>query len=129
MRVIGHQAKLFSQPLRDGYEVLETYDKYADGVIDAKDEVFTSLRVWRDPDQDGITDAGITSVLLIRTNVTGTNQGHDRGFQGGFTRTNGTQITAETIRFQTDGMAYNRPGIILYSIIFGQKFRYHYRGN
>ena len=62
-------------------------------------------------DQDGITDAGelkrftesgITSTALTRTDVTGTNQGNDRGFQGGFTRTNGTTGTAETIYFATD---------------------------
>jgi hypothetical protein len=68
--------------------------------------VFTSLRIWRDLDQDGITDAGElqtlaqagnTSISLNRTNVAETNQGHDRGFQGGFIRTNGTTGTAETI--------------------------------
>jgi Ca2+-binding RTX toxin-like protein len=109
--LIDDGSELFGQPARDGYEVLETFDKYADGVIDAKDEVFSSLRIWRDLDQDGITDAGelqtlaqagITSISLNRTNVTGTNQSHDRGFQGGFTRTNGTTGTAETIYFQTD---------------------------
>jgi hypothetical protein len=67
-------------------------------------------------DQDGITDSGelktlpesgITSISLTRTDVTGTNQGHANGydflgFQGGFTRANGTTGTAETIYFATD---------------------------
>jgi hypothetical protein len=67
-------------------------------------------------DQDGITDAGelktlpesgITSISLTRTDVTGTNQGNASGydflgFQGGFTRANGTTGTAETIYFSTD---------------------------
>jgi hypothetical protein len=67
-------------------------------------------------DQDGITDAGelktlaesgITSISLSRTDVTGTNQGHASGydflgFQGGFTRANGTTGIAETIYFATD---------------------------
>jgi hypothetical protein len=83
-------------------------DSFADGVIDAKDEVFARLRIWRDLDQDGITDvgelqtlteAGITSILLTRTDVRGQNQGHDRGFQGNFTRTNGPTDTLETIDF------------------------------
>ncbi|MGL4324209.1 MAG: hypothetical protein ACRCTD_09220, partial [Beijerinckiaceae bacterium] len=45
--------------------------------------------------------AGIASILLTRSDVTGTNAGHDRGFQSNFTRTNGTTGTAETIYFQT----------------------------
>ena len=109
--LIDNGGELFGQPARDGYEVLETYDTFADGVIDAKDAAFARLRIWRDLDQDGVTDAGelktltesgITSIALTRTDVTGTNQGHDRGFQGGFTRTNGTTGTAETIYFATD---------------------------
>jgi hypothetical protein len=109
--LIDNGGELFGQPSRDGYEVLETYDTFADGVIDAKDAAFARLRIWRDLDQDGVTDAGelktltesgITSISLTRTDVTGTNQGHDRGFQGGFTRTNGTTGTAETIYFATD---------------------------
>ena len=111
--LIDNGGELFGQPARDGYEVLETYDTFADGVIDAKDAAFARLRIWRDLDQDGITDAGelktlpesgITSISLTRTDVTGTNQGHASGydflgFQGGFTRTKGT---AETIHFTTD---------------------------
>jgi hypothetical protein len=109
--LIDNGGELFGQPARDGYEVLETYDTFADGVIDAKDATFARLRIWRDLDQDGVTDAGelktltesgITSISLTRTDVTGTNQGNDRGFQGGFTRTNGTTGIAETIYFATD---------------------------
>jgi hypothetical protein len=109
--LIDDGSELFGQPARDGYEVLETYDTFQDGVIDARDAAFARLRIWRDLDQDGITDpgelktlpeSGITSISLTRTDVTGTNQGHDRGFQGGFTRANGTTGTAETIYFATD---------------------------
>jgi hypothetical protein len=109
--LIDNGGELFGQPVRDGYEVLETYDTFQDGVIDAKDAAFARLRIWRELDQDGVTDAGelktltesgITSISLTRTDVTGTNQGHDRGFQGGFTRANGTTGTAETIYFATD---------------------------
>jgi hypothetical protein len=34
------------------------HDSNADGKIDANDGVFSQLRVWRDLDQDGRTDAG-----------------------------------------------------------------------
>jgi hypothetical protein len=60
--LIDNGGELFGQPARDGYEVLETYDTFADGVIDAKDAAFARLRIWRDLDQDGITDAGELSM-------------------------------------------------------------------
>ncbi len=56
--LIDNGGELFGQPARDGYEVLETYDTFADGVIDAKDATFARLRIWRDLDQDGVTDTG-----------------------------------------------------------------------
>ncbi|MGL4494776.1 MAG: hypothetical protein ACRCUX_03115, partial [Beijerinckiaceae bacterium] len=89
----------------------ETLDTNHDGVIDAADREFAKLRVWRDLNQNGVADAGelqtlaeagIASISLTRSDVTGPNAGHDRGFQGLFTRTNGTTGTAETIYFQTD---------------------------
>jgi hypothetical protein len=49
-----------------------------------------------------LPESGITSISLTRTDVTGTSQGNDRGFQGGFTRANGTTGIAETIYFATD---------------------------
>lgn len=108
---IDNGSELFGAPTRDGYEVLETYDSYRDGVIDSKDAIFAHLKIWRDLDSDGVTDAGelktlaemgISSISLTRQDVAGTNAGHDRGFQGSFTRTDGTTGSAETIYFQTD---------------------------
>src|SRR5690606_31526581 len=42
----------------DGYTALRDLDKNASGAIDAADAAFAQLRVWRDLDQDGSTDAG-----------------------------------------------------------------------
>ncbi|MFY8038316.1 MAG: hypothetical protein ACOVN4_01440 [Bosea sp. (in: a-proteobacteria)] len=56
--LIDNGGELFGQPARDGYEVLETYDTFADGVIDAKVATFARLRIWRDLDPDGVTDTG-----------------------------------------------------------------------
>lgn len=67
------------------------------------DARFTDLRVWRDLDQDGVTDAGelmtlaeagVASISLTRTDVAGTTNGHDIGFGGTFTRTDGSTGTA-----------------------------------
>ncbi|WP_291018266.1 calcium-binding protein [Hydrogenophaga sp.] len=42
----------------DGFEALGALDGNADGVIDARDAGFAALRVWRDQDQDGVSDPG-----------------------------------------------------------------------
>ena len=41
-----------------GFEALKELDGNADGVVDAKDSAFAALRVWKDADSDGVTDAG-----------------------------------------------------------------------
>jgi hypothetical protein len=103
--------EMFGSATQDGFEVLETLDTNADGKIDAADADFASLRVWQDANEDGISDAGelktlaelgIASVSVNRTDVTGTNEGHDRGFAATFSKTDGSTGAAETIYFQTD---------------------------
>jgi hypothetical protein len=106
--------ELFGSPTQDGFAVLETFDHNSDGVIDADDAVFASLRVWRDLDQDGVSDAGelqtlteagITEIALtrcapiVRATSEGVNRqrqrvftqgtlaGHGRGFAATFTPT------------------------------------------
>ena len=109
--VVDGMHELFGSPTQDGFEVLETLDSNNDGTIDAADARFTDLRVWRDLDQDGVTDAGelmtlaeagVASISLTRTDVAGTTNGHDIGFGGSFTRTDGSTGTAQTIYFATD---------------------------
>jgi hypothetical protein len=104
-------SEIFGSPDQDGYAVLETLDSNGDGVIDAADRAFADLRVWRDLNGNGVADAGelqtlgeagLASLNLTRTDVSGTNNGHSRGFSGVVTRTDGTTTTAETIYFQTD---------------------------
>ncbi|WP_374359966.1 SdrD B-like domain-containing protein [Pseudoduganella danionis] len=41
-----------------GFAKLETYDSNHDGVVDAKDAQFASLRIWQDANSNGKTDAG-----------------------------------------------------------------------
>ena len=41
-----------------GFDKLATYDSNHDGVVDASDADFASLRVWRDANSNGRTDAG-----------------------------------------------------------------------
>jgi len=42
----------------DGYEALRALDSSGDGVLDASDAEYSQLRVWRDVDQDGMSDSG-----------------------------------------------------------------------
>ncbi|MBD9490470.1 calcium-binding protein [Ensifer sp. ENS11] len=117
--------ELFGSPSQDGFAVLETLDGDRDGKIDEKDAAFAQLRVWRDLDQDGVSDAGelmtlaeagIASISLNRTDVIGTNNGHGIGFEAGFIRTDGTMGSAQTIYFETDRQntrGDNTPGFVV----------------
>lgn len=69
------------QTSADGYAALRALDANADGLIDAVDAQFAGLRVWRDLDQDGVSDAGelqsleatgITQINLTQTASTQT---------------------------------------------------------
>jgi hypothetical protein len=105
-------AELFGSATIDGFAVLETLDTNGDGKITAADEAFSELRVWRDLNQDGVsqanelftlTELNITEISTQTTDATGTNQGHDLGLTSLFTRTNGTTGEATSVYFQTDG--------------------------
>ncbi len=61
----------------NGFEALAKYDLNKDGVIDAKDVVYSELRLWKDFNRNGVTDAGelftltshkITTVDLVYKN-------------------------------------------------------------
>ncbi|QOZ75368.1 hypothetical protein XH83_07890 [Bradyrhizobium sp. CCBAU 53351] len=110
--LIDNGLELFGSSAQDGFSVLETLDTNGDGKIDAQDADFGKLRVWRDLNQNGVTDAGelqtlaeagIVSISLVRDKLTGSNSGHNLGYQAGFLRTDGSAGVAQTIYFQTDG--------------------------
>lgn len=55
---IDDHAELFGTLTTDGFTVLRALDSDWNGVIDARDAAFSDLRVWRDLDTNGRTDAG-----------------------------------------------------------------------
>jgi len=66
---------------KDGYAALAELDSNGDGVIDAQDAQYGNLRLWRDLNQDGVSDAGelltlaelgITQINLDKTGGTTT---------------------------------------------------------
>lgn len=66
----------------NGFEALRKYDENGDGVIDSKDSIFKSLRLWADDNEDGIAQSeeqfsldemGVAAIDLGYLSVTETN--------------------------------------------------------
>jgi len=55
--------ELFGNDSQHGFQVLAALDSNSDGRIDAADSDFVNLRIWRDLDGDGATDAGELTTL------------------------------------------------------------------
>jgi hypothetical protein len=57
--LLGSSTRLADGSLaRDGWQALAQHDGNADGIIDARDEVFLDLKVWVDANSNGQTEAG-----------------------------------------------------------------------
>ncbi|ALR02920.1 calcium-binding protein [Xylella fastidiosa] len=89
----------------DGFDALRDVDSNQDGKIDAADRVFANLRIWRDLNQDGISQANELSTLdanhIVSIGVTATagrvdlGNGNVQTAAGTFTRSNGTTGATE----------------------------------
>ncbi|EJN08763.1 Ca2+-binding protein, RTX toxin [Bradyrhizobium sp. YR681] len=108
---VDNGLELFGSSTQDGFAVLEKLDSNGDGTIDSQDADFAKLRIWRDVNQDGVsqaseletlTQAGVTSISLNRVAVNGTNNGNGVGYEAQFVRADGSSGVAQTIYFQTD---------------------------
>jgi hypothetical protein len=106
--------ELFGSQTQDGFAVLETLDSNHDSRIDTLDQAFGDLKVWRDLNQNGVSEAnelftlgqmGITKISLQTTDVTGTNAGAGLGVTALFTRADGSTGNATSVYFQTDRAA------------------------
>lgn len=60
---IDDVTELSDNRTQSGFAALGVFDLNADGAIDTQDAVYSELRVWRDADQDGVTDAGEMKTL------------------------------------------------------------------
>ena len=91
----------------DGFDALSDLDSNKDGVFDAKDSRFADVRVWRDLNQDGVSQSkelstlsanNIRSISLSKTSKT-TNLGHGntQTATATFTRTDDTTGTAANL--------------------------------
>ena len=83
----------------DGFAALADLDANQDGVVNASDAAFSQLRVWRDLDQDGVTDAGELQTLAS-LGVAGLNVAATSHTQ---TLTNGNEIADLGTFIKADG--------------------------
>ena len=78
--LFGDHTKLADGSLAtDGFAALSRYDANGDGLIDARDEIFSQLRIWCDADGDGqsgngelvsLAEAGVSSISLKKEKLT-----------------------------------------------------------
>ena len=88
------------QTAANGYEALADLDINGDGVIDDQDIANVDLNIWRDSNQDGVSqadelqtlaDAGIASISAVgQASNVNLGNGNTQPFSGSFTRTNGS---------------------------------------
>jgi hypothetical protein len=60
---IDNRDELFGGGVGEGFASLATFDSNGDGVVNANDERFNSLSLWKDSNVNGITDAGELAAL------------------------------------------------------------------
>lgn len=82
--LIETQAELFGTGTADAISDLAALDDNGDGVIDAKDAIWSDLKVWRDLNQDGVStanevrsldDVGLLSISVSNPQLSGAIQG------------------------------------------------------
>ena len=112
--VVDGQAELFGTAFDDGFAILANHDDNADGIIDVRDEAFSRLRVWRDADGDGVTDAGELrslaelDIVSISVQAQASDQiiaGNRISSVGTYTLGNGTIRTMADAWFQYDNIS------------------------
>ncbi len=100
------------QKATDGFQALAELDSNSDGVIDAGDAAFQDLKVWRDVNQDGVSQAselfslaeiGIRSFNLTKTVVTeNLGDGNQVLATGVYTRDDGSMASFVNLDLEED---------------------------
>jgi hypothetical protein len=97
----------------DGYMAMRMLDTNADGLLNALDQAFAELGVWRDSNGDGRTDPGelvtlgqlgIREINLNPTPGTEINNGNLIGLMGSYTTDDGKTHTMGDVWFQVDDL-------------------------
>ncbi|WP_338847542.1 putative Ig domain-containing protein [Massilia sp. W12] len=100
------------QKAANGFDALAEFDLNRDGLIDANDSIFNSLKVWKDKDGDGVTDAGelfdLPSVGVKAINVAYINDkqidihGNEHRQIGSYIDLSGVMHTAADVWFRSN---------------------------
>ncbi len=99
-------SELFGSPEITGFEEMKTNDTNNDNIIDANDEIFNQIKVWRDIDGNGIaesyevntlSDLGITSINLNPASVNQLNNENLISEVSTFTYSDGRTQTAADV--------------------------------
>jgi Ca2+-binding RTX toxin-like protein len=108
---IDNITELFGTETTPGLTALATLDSNADGKISSADAGFASLRVWRDLNGNGVTDAGelqtlaeagITQISLASSTPSTTNvRGNTIRAESTFTRADGTTSKIGDVLLET----------------------------
>ncbi len=108
---IDNGSELFGTSTQDGIAVLLTLDSNGDGLITSADAVWGSLQVWRDLNQDGVSQAGelaalsTTGIVSINLNANAsdkTRAGNSILFTSSYTLSSGTTAEVIAVAFATD---------------------------
>jgi serine-aspartate repeat-containing protein C/D/E len=62
---IDNGQELFGGGVGDGFAKLDSFDTNHDGLVDANDKDFGSLKIWRDGNSNGVTDRGELQALSV----------------------------------------------------------------
>ncbi len=110
---INNLSEVFGNRGISGFEELAQLDENNDGVVDANDSQFSSLRVFKDTNENGKTDegelltleeAGVASLSTGFTEVNEDNNGNLIKERGSFTRTDGTTAELADVEFQVNSL-------------------------
>ncbi|MCV6615542.1 MAG: Ig-like domain-containing protein, partial [Cellvibrionaceae bacterium] len=92
----------------DGFAALAELDSNRDGVVDADDEQFGELQVWRDGNSDGrvqegelltMEQADVTSISLTAEVSDEQDNGNIIGLQSSYERSDGSSLSADDVWF------------------------------
>lgn len=113
--VFGNQTELSpGVDAANGFAALAALDTNGDGQVNAQDSAWSSLRLWKDANGDGVTDegeliglddAGVSSLGVGYTNGSQTDAQGNRHLQlGSFTRSDGSTGAMHDVWFATDAV-------------------------
>jgi serine-aspartate repeat-containing protein C/D/E len=62
---IDNGKELFGGGVGEGFAKLDSFDSNRDGVVNASDQGFSSLKIWQDKNSNGVTDRGELQALSV----------------------------------------------------------------